>query len=437
MGTVTSRTRNPRPRSASTAITPPAASRPNADPPERTIASTALDRHLRLQQGGIADAGSAAENRHRRDGRPLEQRDGDAGGARGVVGIADKEAGNVGDQVEHVRSVGEGRRRARRASARAGGQHADGLPLAGRRVFLARQAHARGRQARTWCARRRDRGERARDRASLGTPGRTGYKQPMSDVSLTAAVFAGILSFLSPCVLPLVPPYLCFLAGTTIEEFAEGGERRAKRDIMLVAVLFVLGFSTVFVTLGATASVLGQVIRQYLDTLSLLAGAAIIVMGLHFLGVFRLRSLSRSADQRGKARRAVGRLCHGPRVRIRLDALHRADPGRDPRGGGSEDTAARGAMLLAAYSRRARYSFLLAALALEPFTGSCGVSASRWAMSRRRWARSWCDGRRLPDRLVHAAFVLAAGDIPGARAARLERRPARFKKCAAPSWLTA
>ncbi len=192
----------------------------------------------------------------------------------------------------------------------------------------------------------------------------------MADVTLTAAVLAGILSFLSPCVLPLVPPYLCFLAGTTIEEFAEGGERRARRDVIIVAVLFVLGFSTVFVMLGATASVLGQVIRQYLDTLSIVAGAAIIMMGLHFLGVFRLHFLYREA--RLTVEKPVGMWgayvmglafafgwtpCIGPILAAILAVA------------GSEDTAMRGAVLLAAYSAGLGIPFLLAALALEPFTG--------------------------------------------------------------------
>ena len=126
----------------------------------------------------------------------------------------------------------------------------------------------------------------------------------MVDVTLTAAVFAGLLSFLSPCVLPLVPPYLTFIAGTTVEELAEGGERRARRDVAIAAVLFVLGFSTVFVALGATASVFGQVIRAHIGTLSALAGVAIIAMGLHFLGVWRMAFMYR--EKRVNVEKPVG-----------------------------------------------------------------------------------------------------------------------------------
>ena len=191
----------------------------------------------------------------------------------------------------------------------------------------------------------------------------------MSDVSIPAALFAGVLSFLSPCVLPLVPPYLCYVAGTTIEEFAEGGERRARRDILAAALLFVLGFSTVFVLLGATASLLGQLVRQYLDVLSILAGAAIILMGLHFLGVFRIAMLYREA--RLNVEKPVGLWgayvmglafafgwtpCIGPILATILAVA------------GSEDTVMRGAAMLAVYSAGLGIPFLLAALALEPFT---------------------------------------------------------------------
>jgi cytochrome c-type biogenesis protein len=192
----------------------------------------------------------------------------------------------------------------------------------------------------------------------------------MTDVTLTWAVIAGVLSFLSPCVLPLVPPYLCFLAGTTIEEFADGGEKRARRDIMLVAMLFVLGFSTVFVLLGATASILGQLIRQYLEVLSIAAGAVIVLMGLHFLGVFRIALLHREA--RFQVERPIGLWgsyvmglafafgwtpCIGPILGTILAMA------------GTEATAMRGAVLLAFYSAGLGIPFLAAALALEPFTG--------------------------------------------------------------------
>jgi len=85
-----------------------------------------------------------------------------------------------------------------------------------------------------------------------------------ADVTIFAALFAGLVSFLSPCVLPLVPPYLVYLAGTSLERLAEAEPPPlVKRDTVIAAVLFVAGFSTVFVALGASASMIGALMRLY------------------------------------------------------------------------------------------------------------------------------------------------------------------------------
>ena len=189
-----------------------------------------------------------------------------------------------------------------------------------------------------------------------------------SDVTISAAAVAGVLSFLSPCVLPLVPPYLTFIAGTTIEDIVEEGAARARRDVLLAAILFVAGFSTVFVALGATASVFGQFVRANLHILSMLAGVAIIGMGLHFLGVFKLNILYR--EKRMDVEKPVGLWgayvmglafafgwtpCIGPILAAILAVAS------------SEETVAKGAGLLAVYSLGLGVPFLLAALAIEPF----------------------------------------------------------------------
>jgi cytochrome c-type biogenesis protein len=198
---------------------------------------------------------------------------------------------------------------------------------------------------------------------------RFAVKEGMTDITYPAAILAGLISFLSPCVLPLVPPYLSYLAGTAIEEYSEGGIRRTKRDLILAAIFFVLGFSTVFVMLGATASAFGQAVRHYLDWLSLAAGIAIIVMGLHFLGVFRLALLFREA--RVQVEKPVGLWgayvmglafafgwtpCIGPVLAAILAVAS------------SEESVSRGAMLLTAYSFGLGIPFILAAFAMEPFT---------------------------------------------------------------------
>jgi cytochrome c-type biogenesis protein len=113
-------------------------------------------------------------------------------------------------------------------------------------------------------------------------------------VSIVAALVAGIISFLSPCVLPLVPPYLIYLTGATIEHVANDEPKAAsRRAVMISALLFVLGFSTVFVALGASASLIGGLIRAWSAQLSIVAGIVIIIMGLHFLGLTRMAFLMR------------------------------------------------------------------------------------------------------------------------------------------------
>src|SRR5690606_10677909 len=121
----------------------------------------------------------------------------------------------------------------------------------------------------------------------------------MLDVSLGGALLAGLLSFVSPCVLPIVPPYLAWLAGLSFEELRSNSmEAATRRRIVTAAIAFVLGFTTVFVALGATASIIGRTIAQYFDVLSMIAGAVIILMGLHFLGVFRIALFYREARVR-------------------------------------------------------------------------------------------------------------------------------------------
>ncbi len=113
-------------------------------------------------------------------------------------------------------------------------------------------------------------------------------------VSYPGAVLGGLLSFFSPCVLPLVPAYLCFLGGVSMEQLATQGQRdpAIDRRVLVSAAVFVLGFSTVFVTLGATASAFGQLLAQNMDWLGKVAGVVIVIFGLHYAGLLRLRFLN-------------------------------------------------------------------------------------------------------------------------------------------------
>jgi len=114
----------------------------------------------------------------------------------------------------------------------------------------------------------------------------------ISQISLFAAFSAGLLSFISPCVLPLVPSYLSYITGLSVENLAKVEERaRFKSAIMLNALLFIAGFSTVFIAFGASASLIGQVLYEYQDVIRKVGGILIIIFGLYLLGILKLNFL--------------------------------------------------------------------------------------------------------------------------------------------------
>jgi cytochrome c-type biogenesis protein len=205
------------------------------------------------------------------------------------------------------------------------------------------------------------------------------------------ALFAGVISFLSPCVLPLVPPYLAYLAGASIERLADKEtESQVRRETMFAALLFVAGFSTVFVALGAAASSLGLGLRKLQmllsgwltgaksalgvhipladDPFAIIAGIVILVMGLHFLGITPISYLNRQlrldvqkpvglwgAYVMGLAFALGWTPCIGPILATILAVAS------------VQATVAKGAGLLAIYSLGLGVPFIIAALAVEPF----------------------------------------------------------------------
>jgi cytochrome c-type biogenesis protein len=233
------------------------------------------------------------------------------------------------------------------------------------------------------------------------------------DVSIPAALIAGLVSFLSPCVLPLVPPYLIYLTGATIEHVANDEPPSAsRRAVMISALVFVLGFSTVFVALGASASLVGALIRAWSAQLSILAGIVIIIMGLHFLGLTRLGFLMREgrlpipkpvglwgAYVMGLAFAFGWTPCIGPILAAILSVA------------AAEATVTKGAGLLAVYSAGLGIPFLLAAFMLERFSSRNGRADDhhRRCLSHRR-------------DIDHQH--LAAGDVSGTAEFRLGRVPA-------------
>jgi cytochrome c-type biogenesis protein len=192
----------------------------------------------------------------------------------------------------------------------------------------------------------------------------------MNNVPISAALVAGVLSFLSPCVLPLVPPYMIYLTGATIEHVAnDEAAASSKRAVMISALFFVLGFSTVFVALGATASLIGTAIRAWSAELSIAAGIVIVVMGLHFLGLTRIGFLMREgrlsipkpvglwgAYVMGLAFAFGWTPCIGPILAAILSLA------------AAEATVTKGAGLLAVYSAGLGIPFLAAAFMIERFS---------------------------------------------------------------------
>lgn len=189
-------------------------------------------------------------------------------------------------------------------------------------------------------------------------------------VTVFGAFFAGLLSFLSPCVLPLVPPYLGYLAGASLQELTGAGSRdAASRRIFFSALAFVLGFSTVFVLLGASASMLGQFVARHLQVLGYVAGVLIIMMGLHFLGLFRIPLLYREVRLHVE-RKPAGLLgayviglafafgwtpCIGPILAAILAVA------------GSEQSIQKGSILLMSYALGLGIPFLVTSLFAAPF----------------------------------------------------------------------
>jgi len=182
---------------------------------------------------------------------------------------------------------------------------------------------------------------------------------------------AGLVSFLSPCVLPLVPPYLGYLSGATIEQMTDeaGIADHLGRRVVLASLFFVLGFTAVFVALGAGASVLGQWVQAHKGELAIVAGTVIILFGLHFLGVLRVPLLYRQARFQARIEGAslLGAFvmglafafgwtpCIGPVLATVLTLA------------ANEGSLGAGVRLLLVYSLGLGVPFVLAAAAIGPF----------------------------------------------------------------------
>lgn len=188
------------------------------------------------------------------------------------------------------------------------------------------------------------------------------------DVSYVSAVGAGALSFLSPCVLPLVPPYLCYMAGVSVDDFrnaqADAAPVRTRTALLTASLAFVFGFSTVFVALGAGASTIGQFLRVWQEPLAMAAGVIIILMGLNFLGLIRIPFLSREARLQAEGRPASLVAAYVMGLAFAFGWTPCIGPILGPilTLAGGRGTVGEGALLLAAYSAGLGIPFLFAAL---------------------------------------------------------------------------
>ncbi|MDO5606149.1 MAG: cytochrome c biogenesis protein CcdA [Paracoccus sp. (in: a-proteobacteria)] len=184
--------------------------------------------------------------------------------------------------------------------------------------------------------------------------------------AMLVALAAGVLSFLSPCVLPVVPPYLAYMTGISV-----GGLKSGERSAVPAALMFVLGLSTVFLAMGFTASVFGQMFLEYQIWLARIAGLAVIIMGLHFLHVIRIPLLDQEArlDTGDRGGSALGAYvlglafafgwtpCIGPQLGMILSlATAEASPGR-------------GVGLLGVYALGLGIPFLLSAIFINRAIG--------------------------------------------------------------------
>jgi cytochrome c-type biogenesis protein len=116
--------------------------------------------------------------------------------------------------------------------------------------------------------------------------------ESVPQISLIAAFSAGLLSFVSPCVLPLVPSYISYITGLSVEQLTDASEReKFKKAIVLNSLLFIAGFSVVFIAFGASASFLGQILITYQDYIRRIGGILIVIFGLYLLGILNLNFL--------------------------------------------------------------------------------------------------------------------------------------------------
>jgi len=194
----------------------------------------------------------------------------------------------------------------------------------------------------------------------------------MEKVSLLIAFWAGILSFFSPCILPLIPTYICFITGLSMDELRGPAKSKIGENLLKIlqpTIFFVLGFSFIFVALGATAGFLGDIISTHEKIIRIVGGSIIILLGLHVTGLFNIKGLEyeKKFHLRSKPANIFGAFivgivfalgwtpCVGPVLAGILGVA------------GTQKTLVKGVTLLSAYSAGLGLPFILTALAMNTF----------------------------------------------------------------------
>jgi cytochrome c-type biogenesis protein len=197
----------------------------------------------------------------------------------------------------------------------------------------------------------------------------------VENVTVLAAFTAGVISFVSPCVLPLIPGYLSFISGVSVEEMKSGDKKSdALRKVSTNTLLFVLGFSVVFIALGASATFVGEFLLSKLSLFNKIAGVIIIVLGLHIMGVFRIRFLNyeKRFHTKSKPLSPLGSFMVG------LAFAFGWTPCIGPILGGilllasNQDTVGKGIVLLTSYSLGLGIPFFITAVSFNTFLGVFG-----------------------------------------------------------------
>jgi cytochrome c-type biogenesis protein len=192
----------------------------------------------------------------------------------------------------------------------------------------------------------------------------------MNEVSVLVVFTAGIFSFLSPCVLPLIPSYLSFLSGVSLEEMRSGTiQGNIRRRVVLNSLFFIFGFSIVFISLGASASYLGSLFVGYRTFIRTMGGILIIVVGLYLIGVFKVPFLERylQFNLKGKPTGYFGSVLVGITFALAWTPCVGPILGAVLTLAGTSAEVDRGMLLLATYAAGLGLPFFLSALAMNSF----------------------------------------------------------------------